>query len=86
MVTRGEELERQNKTWNPRRRLGVRRDIKEFSKRGFELYILTVVLHTIYVNVYSRLTKDTEKITDHQTTAFFTCFLKGYYPGFRYSI
>lgn len=52
MVKRGEELELLKKTWNPRRWLGVRRDIKKFSERGFKLYILTVVLHTIHANAY----------------------------------
>jgi len=77
-------LERQSKTWNPKRWFGVRRDIKEFSERGFELYILTVVQHLIHVNAYLRLTKDTGKIRDSQTTS--TDSLKGHYPGFRYSI
>jgi len=76
MLTKGEELELQCKTWNPRRWLGVRRDIKKFSQKGFKLYILTVVLHTIHVNAYLKLTKDTGKIKDHQTTASSICSLE----------
>ena len=59
MVTRGEELERLRKTWNPRKWPGVRRDIKEYSERSFELYILTVVLHTIHDTIF-KTDKDTD--------------------------
>lgn len=86
MTTQGKELQRRSKTWNPRRWLGVRRDIKKFSETSFDLYILTVVLYSIHVNAYLILTEDAEKIKDHRSIASCLCCLRGYYPGFRYNI
>jgi len=86
MTKQGDELERRSKTWNLLKRLRVRRDIKKFGETSFDLYILTVVLHTIHVNAYLTLTKDAEKIKDHRSIASCSCSLRGYYPCFRYNI
>ena len=84
MAARGDELAQLSKTWNPRKWLEVRRDIKRFNQNGFGLYVQTMVLYTTYINLYPVLTKNIEKVKAHQTTTLSIRFFRGFYPGSRY--
>ena len=84
MNTKGDELAQLSKTWNPRKWLEVRREIKKFSEKGFNMYILTMVLYATYMNLYLILTKNIGKIKAHQATTLSIRFFRGYYSDFRY--
>lgn len=86
MSIQGNELERISKTWNPRRRLEARREIKIFSQASFQLYIITMVLPTTHDGP-QLLIKNAEKIKHSQAPASSAaCFLGGYHPSYRYDI
>ena len=84
MAARGDELAELSKTWNPRKWLEVRRDIKTFNRNGLRLYKRTMVLYTTYINLYPVLTKNIGKVNAHQTTTLSIRFFRGYYPSSRY--
>ena len=82
MATKGEELAQLRKTWNPRRWLRVRQEIKEFSENGFDLYILTLVLYATYVNLYLILTQNRRSQSPSDNTTFHP-FLQRILPRFQ---